>query len=96
MESSRTQQHFQQGKQIVRTARADGSEVFRARAKPCPAVAAGEGRGGAGGGLHASLIRTHAEPFFDYNFARLRERYSAMIGAFRPQFIYFEGVDWLR
>eukprot|EP01046_Picozoa_sp_COSAG06_P034430 COSAG06_NODE_3605_length_5130_cov_14.426953_2_plen_89_part_00 len=31
LESRRTQQHFQQGKQIVRTARADGSEVFRAR-----------------------------------------------------------------
>jgi hypothetical protein len=63
----------------------------RARGKPRTVATNGAVRS-----INATSVSARPLKFSEYNFQRLQTKYSAMIGAFRPEFLYFEGVDWLR
>lgn len=84
-ETRLTRLAFQQSVSVFNDESSDLAEGPRprARGKPRPKGA-------------AALVGKRPLDFSEYNFERLQVKYAAMIGAFRPEFLYFEGIDWLR
>eukprot|EP01043_Picozoa_sp_COSAG02_P053665 COSAG02_NODE_5959_length_3910_cov_1.862766_2_plen_554_part_00 len=97
-ETRLTRLAFQQSVAVWNNSTSDhaGGPRPRARGKPRTKNYARTAGDDDRGGINASLVGKRPLDFSEYNFERLQSKYSAMIGAFCPEFLYFEGIDWLR